>query len=490
MHGLYIILVFLYQVVAIGAVIHVLMDNRQPAKTMAWALVIYFVPVVGIVLYLFFGQNTRKERLVSQRSLDQLSKRSMLGFVEQPDLQLPDQHKQVIDLFINENFALPFKADRVELLTDGYQFFPALLREIARAHNHIHIDMYIFADDALGHLVSDALIAKAREGVEVRVIYDDVGCWSVDRRFFERMREEGIEVMPFLPVRFPSFTSKVNYRNHRKLIVIDGTVGFIGGMNIALRYVKGARNKGPETIPWRDTMVMVTGVAVYGLQRAFLIDWYFVDRSLLSDRKYYPNNREPITNNREPMVNSYCLTDIVQTVTAGPVSPYPEIMQGYVRLILAAKQYVYIETPYFLPTEPVFFALKAAASSGIDVRLLVPQYCDTWFAEWGGRSFLHEAYEANIKVSFYKAGFLHSKLMVCDDSVATCGSTNVDFRSFENNFEANVFFYGCDVAQRMKQLFLCDEALSVPFSQSPRHLRPRFHVRLFESIVRLLSPLI
>jgi len=489
------LIALLYQVVAIVVVIHVVMDNRQPAKTMAWALVIYFVPVVGIVLYLFFGQNTRKERLVSKRSLDQLSKRSMLGFVEQSDLQLPEAHKPVIDLFINENFSLPFRADGVEIFTDGYQFFPALLRQIAQARSHIHIDMYIFADDALGHLVSDALIAKAREGVEVRVIYDDVGCWSVDRRFFERMREEGIEVMAFLPVRFPSFTSKVNYRNHRKLIVIDGAVGFIGGMNFALRYVKGVKKikgvkgykesngKSDEAMDyWRDTMVMVTGVAVYSMQRAFLIDWYFVDRTLLSDRKYYPSNAQCT------MHNAQCA--LLQTVTAGPVSPYPEIMQGYVRLILAAKQYVYIETPYFLPTEPVLFALKAAAGSGIDVRLLVPRHCDTWFAEWGGRSFLREAHKAGIHVSFYTAGFLHSKLMVCDDSVATCGSTNVDFRSFENNFEANVFFYGDEVARRMKELFLADEAQSVPYAKSPSHLHPPFRIRLFESLVRLLSPLI
>ena len=159
-------------------IIHVVMDNRQPAKTMAWALVIWFIPVVGIVFYLFFGINTRKERLVSQRSMDQLSKRSMLEFVEQKNLQFPEDYKAVIDLFVNENFSLPFQNNRVRIYTDGYSFFPALLREIAAAKEHIHIDMYIIADDPLGHLVADALIDKARQGVEVKVIYDDVGCWE------------------------------------------------------------------------------------------------------------------------------------------------------------------------------------------------------------------------------------------------------------------------------------------------------------------------
>ena len=238
MHWLNVIFL-IWQVIAILAVVHVVMDNRQPAKTMAWALVIWFVPVVGLVFYLFFGINTRKERYVSEPSMNFLTKRSMLEFAEQQNLYLPEQQKPLIDLFVNQNLALPFKDNQVEIYTDGYAFFPALLAAIHEAKSHIHVDMYIFAEDALGYLVSDALIAKSREGVEVRVIYDDVGCWNVSHHFFERMREEGIEVTSFMPVRFPSFTSKVNYRNHRKIIVIDGRVGFIGGMNIALRYVKG-----------------------------------------------------------------------------------------------------------------------------------------------------------------------------------------------------------------------------------------------------------
>ena len=481
MHELNIILVALYYIIVVLTVMHVVMDNRQPAKTMAWTLVIWFVPIIGIVFYLFFGINTRKERLVSQRSLDELSKRSMLGFVEQQNLQFPEEHKSLIDLFINQSFSLPFKTGETEVYTDGYQFFPALLKAIGQARSHIHIDMYIFEEDALGNLVADALIQKAREGVEVRLIYDDVGCWKVRHQFYERMREEGIEVVPFLPVRFPSFTSKVNYRNHRKLIVIDGHTGFMGGMNIALRYVKGISKGSTENTPWRDTMVRMTGLGVYALQRAFLIDWYFVDRTLLNDRKYYPQPN--------PVTDSNPDGGLLQVVTSSPIAPYPEIMQGFVRIIHSAKQYIYIESPYFLPTDAVLFALKTAAATGIDVRVLVPKENDAWFAEWGGHSYLREAVEAGIKVSLYTAGFLHSKLMVCDDNIATCGSTNVDFRSFENNFEANVFFYDKKIARRLKELFIADEQQSTPLNTLPERMKPKFFIRLFESLVRMLAPL-
>ena len=469
------IIFILYQIIAIIAVIHVIMDNRQPAKTMAWALVIWFVPVVGIVFYLFFGVNTRKERHVSERSMNQLTKRSMLEFAEQQNLHLPEKHKPLIDLFINQNLSLPFKDNKMEAYTDGYQFFLALLAAIHEAKNHIHIDMYIFAEDALGCLVADALIAKAQEGVEVKLIYDDVGCWNVSHRFFERMREEGIEVVSFLPVRFPSFTSKVNYRNHRKIIVIDGTVGFIGGMNIALRYVKGT-----GTMPWRDTMLKVTGGAVYALQRAFLVDWYFVDRTLLSDRKYYP----PMTGSHQTVNN--CLA---QVVTSGPVTPYPEIMQGFVRVILGARRYLYLETPYFMPNDSILFALKTAALAGVDVRVLCPMYSDARFVEWASRSYLREVVEAGVQVSLYKAGFLHSKLMVCDDSITTCGSTNLDFRSFENNFEANIFFYDEGIALRMKKVFMNDLEQSVSLTEIPSRMHGSFLMRLWESVTRMLSPL-
>lgn len=476
----------IYQVIVILAIIHVVMDNRQPAKTVVWAPIIYFVPVIGILTYFFFGVNTRRERLVSRRSLDQLSRRAMFKFAEQRDLELPQEYKPLISLFVNQSFSLPFQCSKVSLLTNGYDFFLQLLRDIGSAQSHIHVDMYIFEDDALGRLVADALIDRARKGVEVRVIYDDVGCWSVKESFFERMCLEGVEVVPFLPVRFPQFTSKANYRNHRKIIVIDGQTGYIGGMNIALRYLGG---KGTGCV-WRDTMARIEGKGVYSLQRAFLIDWYFVDRTLLSDRKYYSPLNSPEGEKGLAQTSAEEGKGLLQTVTSGPSSPEPEILQGYLHIIMNARRYIYIETPYFLPTTSLLFALKTAVTTGVDVRLLVPLHGDTWLTTWASRSYLREAAEAGIRVSLYEPGFLHSKLMVCDDNICTCGSTNMDIRSLENNFEANTFFYGSDVATSMRDVYLADERQSVPITSLPDRMRPSFRIRLWESFTRLMSPLL
>lgn len=479
------LLLTVYVLAVVGTMIRVLMDNRQPAKTMAWMLVLMFLPLVGIILYFFFGQNTRKERLISQQSLDQLTKRSMLEFAEQKDLMLPVQHEMLIKFFASQNWALPFKDNLVDVYTDGYQFFHALLQAIAQARRHIHLDSYIFNDDELGNLLADALIAKAGQGVEVRVIYDDVGCWEVKGTFFERMRDAGIEVHGFMPVKFPAFTSKVNYRNHRKLCVIDGEVGFIGGMNIATRYVKGRevgkkkKNQEPQRRPWRDTHLRIRGGAVYGIQRAFLVDWYFVDRTLITNRRYYPETDRLHRNN--------CL---VQIVTSSPISQWPDMMQGYVRILLEAKQYVYIETPYFLPTEPVLLAMRTAALTGIDVRVMIPYKTDAKLVEWASRSYVHEIVSAGVKVYLYQKGFNHSKLLVSDDSLCTVGSANVDFRSFENNFEGNAFIYDSTMALRIKEVFMNDVANSVLLDDVENLNHRPFYQRLWESLVRLLSPLL
>ena len=462
--------------VVVGIMLTVLMDNRQPAKTMAWVLVLLFVPVVGIVLYIFFGQNTRKMRLMSQRSLDQLSKRQMLEFVEQRELHVPDAYHSLVRLFANQSLALPFKDNDVEFYTDGYAFFPALLQSIAKARHHIHLDTYIIADDPLGRLVADALIRKAREGVEVRLIYDDVGCWRVPNAFFERMSSAGVDVGCFMQVKFPAFTSKVNYRNHRKLCVVDGVEGFLGGMNIAMRYVKGLHG-GRQ--PWRDTHMRLRGSIVYAIQRAFLVDWYFVRRTLITDHAYYPPMPWRITND--------C---VAQIVTSSPIAPWPDIMQGYVRILLEAKHYVYIETPYFLPTEPILFAMRTAALAGVDVRLMIPRHGDSHLLEWASVSYVSQTLLAGVKVKLYDAGFNHSKLLVCDDELCTCGSTNVDFRSFENNFEANVFFYDRATALRLKDIFLRDEARCSDMPDAETLGKRPFMRRLSESIIRLLSPLL
>ena len=468
------ILLVIYLAITIGGIVAVLMDNKQPEKTMAWILVLCFMPIVGIIFYLFFGQNTRKEKVISERSMDLLMKRSMLEFAEQENLHIPRRNRPLMKLFTNQNWALPFKDNEVSIFTDGYEFVSTLLYNIGQAQDHIHLDTYIIEDDPLGNLVADVLIDKARQGVEVRLLYDDVGCWRVKDRFFKRMKAAGIQVYAFMPVRFPAFTGKVNYRNHRKLCVIDGKVGFIGGMNIALRYVKGTARQ-----TWRDTHLCIRGGAVYAIQRAFLVDWYFVSRTLVTDRRYYPPVDKTIDNN--------CLTQIV---TSSPVSPWPDIMQGYVRVLLQAHRYVYMESPYFLPTEPVLFAMRTAALSGVDVRLIVPRHGDAKLVELASRSYLMEVIEAGVKVYLYEPGFNHSKILVSDDNLCSCGSTNIDFRSFENNFEANAFFFNEGMALRLKKVFLTDQAQSTLVDDVSYFIKRPFLQRLLESLVRLLSPLL
>ncbi len=474
MQYLYWIFVSLYTITIVGTVISVLMDNRQPVKTMAWVMVLMFLPGIGIILYFFFGQNTRKEKLISQHSLSLLTKGSLLEFAVQEDLKIPEENKTLISLFKSQNWALPFKDNKIDIFTDGHSLFTALLKQIGAAKESIHLDTYIFEQDSLGRLLADMLIDKAKSGVEVRVIYDDVGCWNVHDAFFRRMRNAGVKILPFMPVRFPAFTSKVNYRNHRKLCVVDGRYGFIGGMNIAKRYVTGNGKR-----KWRDTHLRIEGGAVYAIQRTFLVDWYFVSGKLITDRRYYPELEAGIKNDI-----------VVQIVTSSPVAPWPDIMQGYMRILLQARKYVYIQTPYFLPTEAVMSAMRIAALAGVDVRIMIPRHGDAKFVEWASRSFVFETLQAGVKVYLYRSGFLHSKMLVCDDSVSTCGSTNVDFRSFENNFEANAFIYDHETAIRFKMIFMQDTKECTFVTERMLRKKRPFLKRLWESVVRLLSPLL
>ena len=442
-HIVSVIFIVLYLILVIGLVIMLVLDNRNPVKTMAWMVVLLFLPVIGVILYFFFGRNTRKERLISQKSADMLTKKSLQGFISQSSFELPSEHYSLIQLFRTLNRALPFENNYNEVYTSGYSMVQSLIREISHAKHHIHLEFYIFEDDSIGRLVRDILIDKAQEGVEVRLLYDDVGCWHVPNRFFDQMRTAGIEVRGFLKVRFPLFTSRINYRNHRKIVIIDGKVGFIGGMNIAERYLK----PGKYGI-WRDTHLMIKGRAVYGLQSNFLIDWFFVTRSLITASKYYPSV-------------DVCGEALIQTVTSEPVGEWKAIMQGLLLAISNAKRYFYVQTPYFLPTEPILAALQTAALSGVDVRLMIPEHADSMITHLGTLSYVDDMLSAGVKVYFYQKGFLHSKLMVSDDSLSTVGSTNMDFRSFEHNFEINSFIYDTETALLMKEIFLQDQRDSV-----------------------------
>lgn len=460
-----------YLAVILFTIVIVLLDNRNPVKTMAWVLVLVFLPVVGLAFYFFFGRNTRKERLISKKGFSRLSKRPMAEYQAQEALGDFTGRNQLIPFFHRVSNALPFEGNDVQVFTDGYSMYQELFRRIAKAKHHIHLEFYIFENDAVGRLLRDLLIDKAREGVSVRLLYDDVGCWDVNPMFYDEMLCEGIEVRSFLKVRFPQFTSKVNYRNHRKLAIIDGKVGFIGGMNIALRYLKGV----PWGV-WRDTHICLKGKAVYGIQTAFLTDWFAVDRTLLTSAQYFPK------------MDSVG-TSVAQIVTSDPVGEWHDIMLGLVKAISCAQRYIYVETPYFLPTEQVMAAFQTAALSGVDVRLMIPKKADAFITHKGTMSYLDELMKSGVKVYFYRAGFLHSKLWVADDEWASVGSTNLDFRSFEHNFEANAFFYDEKTVCTLKGIFLEDMKKCMALSQKIWDKRS-FKNKIVESVVRLLAPLL
>lgn len=460
-----------YLAVILFTIVIVLLDNRNPVKTMAWVLVLVFLPVVGLAFYFFFGRNTRKERLISKKGFSRLSKRPMAEYQAQEALGDFTGRNQLIPFFHRVSNALPFEGNDVQVFTDGYSMYQELFRRIAKAKHHIHLEFYIFENDAVGRLLRDLLIDKAREGVSVRLLYDDVGCWDVNPMFYDEMLCEGIEVRSFLKVRFPQFTSKVNYRNHRKLAIIDGKVGFIGGMNIALRYLKGV----PWGV-WRDTHICLKGKAVYGIQTAFLTDWFAVDRTLLTSALYFPK------------MDSVG-TSVAQIVTSDPVGEWHDIMLGLVKAISCAQRYIYVETPYFLPTEQVMAAFQTAALSGVDVRLMIPKKADAFITHKGTMSYLDELMKSGVKVYFYRAGFLHSKLWVADDEWASVGSTNLDFRSFEHNFEANAFFYDEKTVCTLKEIFLEDMKKCMTLSQKIWDKRS-FKNKIVESVVRLLAPLL
>jgi len=461
----------IYLAVIVSTIWVVVLENRNPVKTIAWVLVLVFLPVIGLVFYIFFGRTHRRDLIISKRSYSKLLKRPEAEYLSQTDDDIPKGYERLVSLFQHTNRAFPFADNFTEIYASGAEWLAALIKELEQAQDHIHLQSYIFADDEVGKQVRNVLMAKAREGVTVRVIYDDVGSWKTPKAFFEKMMEAGIEVRSFLKVRFPLFTNKANYRNHRKLVVIDGHIGFIGGMNLAERYVKGV-----SWGIWRDTHLQIRGKAVHGLQTSFLLDWYFTDRTLLTSAHYFPEI-------------GYMGPSMIQVVTSSPVQPGQEIVLGLIKAISNAKRYFYIQTPYFLPTEAMLNALQTAAMAGVDVRVMIPEKDDTTLTHWGSRSYVTDVLKAGVKVYFYQQGFLHSKLMVSDDQLTTIGSTNMDFRSFEHNFEANAFIYGKEVAVEARELFLADQRECKQIFLKQWEKRPRRH-KVIESFIRLMSPLL
>jgi len=381
------------------------------------------------------------------------------------------KYSRLVGLLNRLNDAPLYGGNEVTFYSDAKNMFDALYDEILKAEKSIHIQFFIFMDDEVGQKFANLLIQKAKEGLEVRLMYDDVGSWKAKNKFFKDIEKEGVSVAAFLKVHLPVLTSRVNYRNHRKVVVIDGKTGFMGGMNIADRYLRGM-NGGI----WRDCHFKLEGKAVCGLQTSFVIDWYSATKEFLSSHKYYP-------------VLDDVGSSLMQIVTSGPTGEFKGIHQGIFHAIMNAKEYVYIQTPYFIPTENLMLAIQTAAISGVEVRLMLPERADTVFVHIASMSYVKDLLQSKVKVDFYKSGFLHSKLIIIDDSLVIVGSANMDVRSFEHNFEIDAFIYDDNTALEAKAIYLKDLEDTETMSLVSWQQRPLYK-RFASSILRLFAPLL
>ncbi len=469
------IFLVVYTLTIIGVVLVIITDNRNPLKTLPWILVLVLAPGAGLAIYFFFGQNLSKRRIISHRTRKRITTR-----LEENDAAggtgIPPQRLPLARLLSQTALAVPLYGSRLTPYVDGKTKMDALLEAIAGARHHIHIQYYIFSDDETGRRLRDALTAKAREGVEVRILYDDVGCTGVKKAFFEGMRADGIEAYSFLHVKFPRFTSKVNYRNHRKIGVIDGRIGFIGGMNVADRYVLGIERGNGKRERWRDTHFRIEGSGVAGLQASFLSDWSATTKQAVGGPAYFPAP-ERLTEN------------VMQIVPSGPLGKWRTLLQAVEYAVSRAAQRVWIETPYYLPSETLNAALQEAALAGIDVRLMLPERSDSRVVDLASHSYLDDMVQAGVKIAFYTPGFLHSKLLLIDDDLAVVGSANMDFRSFEHNFEVNAFVYDRAFNARLAAIYETDLGDCRRVTPGDWFRRPRTR-RWAESFMRIFSPLL
>lgn len=461
-------------------IVLIILENRLPVKTISWILVLLLLPVLGIILYLFFGIDYRKRKLFSRkelkdlRRLERFSRVQLKYFPDDSFFDDPDvlAKKNIMTLLLNNNKALLSKHNHVEILNNGKPTFESIIESMENAREHIHLEYYIYSDDKVGNRIKEVLIRKVLKGVQVRFIYDAVGSWGLSRKFIRDLRKAGVEVYPFHPVKFPLLASKINYRNHRKIVVVDGKVGYVGGVNIADRYAEGH----PKIGFWRDTHLKLQGDAVHSLQAVFLTDWFFSSKKIVQGNIYFPKHE--IAENH-----------LVQIAASGPDSDWASIMQAYFTAIATAKDHVYISTPYFIPNESIVTALKSAAMSGVDVRIILPSRSDVGIYLWSSHSYVEKLLESGVKVYFYEKGLNHGKVMMVDSVFSTVGTANMDVRSFDQNFEINALIYDKEITKKLEADFHEDLNDSKYISLSEFKKRPAIR-KVKESFSRILSPLL
>lgn len=471
---------WLYVLMMIVTVIAIIVDKRDPVKSLSWIVVIILIPIIGFILYATFGQNLRRRRKLT---LKEASMKGRLGRIADKQMvEINNLHfdifpnvirnLNVIKLLLNNNLSPLTIDNEVTILRDAAITFADIKKELLKATKFIHLEYYIIERGALLDSLVEILRQKAAEGVEVRIIFDDVGSWGLKKRYIEKLQSYGFKVESFMPVIFPRFTSRINHRNHRKIIVIDGVVGFTGGINIADRYLFGTKKLGH----WRDTHLRIEGSAVMSMEAIFIADWCFCSDEHLDEMDYISSAVSQGSSG-------------IQIASSGPDSDWASIMQAFFLAITSAKDHIYISTPYFIPNNAILTALKVASMSGVDVRIIIPQKADAKITYWATRSYISELMDANVKVYQFRGGFNHSKIMMIDSHISTVGTVNMDVRSFEDNFELTAMIYDKDKTVELERMFMGDISESTLILRNIWEANPKI-TNLYEGLARLLSPLL
>ncbi|WP_426381827.1 cardiolipin synthase [Bacillus velezensis] len=464
------------------AVIMIFKERRDASASWAWLLVLFFIPILGFILYLLFGHNLRRKHLFQWEDRKKIGIEKLLKFqlkdLKSRQFQFNNRatvdNKDLIYMLVMNNHAVFTEDNSVEILTDGRDKFKRLMKDISNAKDHIHLQYYIYKGDELGKKLRDALVKKAREGVKVRVLYDELGSRSLRKKFFKPLRDAGGHVEVFFPSRLRPINLRLIYRNHRKLVIIDGETGYVGGFNVGDEYL----GLNPKFGYWRDTHLRLQGTAVHAIQTRFILDWN--QASHHHTLTYVPNHFPEC----EPNGNVG-----MQIVTSGPDSEWEQIKNGYIKMISTAKRSILIQTPYFIPDSSLLDALRIACLSGIDVKIMIPNKPDHAFVYWATLSYIGDLLKAGASVYIYDNGFIHAKTIVVDDETASVGTANIDVRSFRLNFEVNAFIYDVTIAKKLISSFKEDLLVSRKYTYEEYQERS-LRIRIKESISRLLSPIL
>ncbi len=456
----------------------IFIENRDPSQTLNWILVFAIFPVLGFFFYLLFGRNYAKtkrfeqKKILDEQAFDQIEGNKQL--VEHELNQMGDHQRMFFRLAHHLGKSPISFSSETKVLTNGDETFPAIKKALREAKHHIHMEYYIVRDDELGREIKDILVEKAKEGVEVRFLFDAVGSWRLSSDFKQDLIKAGVEIQAFASVKFPVIGNKLNYRNHRKIIVIDGEIGFTGGLNIGDEYM----GKDSYFGKWRDTHLYVRGESVRSLQLIFIQDWHYeTNQSLLTQEYLSP---EMLTN--EDLGG-------VQMIAGGPDSQWEVIKKLYFSMIISAKKSISIASPYVIPDDDILTALKVASLSGVDVKILTPARPDKRIVFHASRSYFPELMDAGIRIYEYKEGFMHSKIVIVDEELASIGTSNMDMRSFHLNFEVNAFLFRTESTAKLVEDFQHDIEIAEELEPDRFKKRP-ITLRVMESLFRLMSPLL